>query len=129
VANSRLHEVWHGTASGSSYPQLFGQQSYVKDGSDPQLLSLLSEAVSKAPELQGTALGQHVAMGKVGPEDIQILQSFLESKGYSVGGPGVDGKYGPLTHSALERFLDGQPPDPQTARPGASGQPRQTVAA
>ena len=106
VANSRLHDVWHGTASGSSYASVFGNQSYVKDGTDPQLLSMLQQALTKAPELQSTALGQHVAMGKVGPEDIQILQDFLQSKGISVGSPGVDGKYGPLTHAALERFLE-----------------------
>ena len=138
VANSQLHTAWHDVASDSSYAKLFGHQSYVKNGSDKQLLGLLQDALEKAPELQGTALAQHVRTGKVGPDDIKTLQQFLQSKGYSVGKPGVDGKYGPLTHSALEHFLNGDPPDlknapasPQAASPqgtatsatGAQGQP------
>jgi hypothetical protein len=111
LANAKLGQSWSDISSGDSYKAMFGNQPYVKDGSDPQLLSLLQQALQKAPELQSTPLAEHVAAGKVGPEDIKSLQSFLQSKGYSVGPPGVDGKFGPLTDKALEHFLHGDPAD------------------
>ena len=111
LANARLGDGWSEMSGTNSYQAMFGNQGYVKDGSDPELLSMLQSALSKAPELASTNLGQHVSMGKVGPEDIQTLQGFLEKKGFSVGSPGVDGKYGPLTHKALERFLNDEPPE------------------
>lgn len=107
LANTRLGQNWSGVAQGSNYRSLFGDASYVKDGSDPQLLSLLQEALAASPELQGTSLAAAVQRGKVGPDDMKVLQGFLQSKGLSVGATGVDGKFGPRTHGALEAFLRG----------------------
>lgn len=132
LANARLGGAWSGVGSVSSYGQLFGDASYVKNGSDPQLLQLLQQALERAPELQGTALAQHVQSGHVGEQDVQILQNFLQSKGYSVGSTGVDGKYGPRTHHALEGFLEGKPPDSArgaTTAPAATRTPTATAAA
>lgn len=108
IANVRLGDSWHHVASGSDYGRIFGNQSYVKDLGDPQMLSLIQEVLAKAPELQGTSLATNAQQGRVTKEDIQTLQKFLESKGCSVGSTGVDGKYGPRTHKALEGFLSGR---------------------
>ena len=108
LANAKLGQGWSNVAQGSGYHQLFGDASYVKDGSDPQLLSLLQEALAQSPELQGTSLAAAVQRGKVGPDDVKELQQFLQSKGISCGSTGVDGKYGPRTHGALESFLRGE---------------------
>jgi len=116
-----LGNAWHDTASGSQstnhYQALFGNQSYVKNGSDPKLLALLTMALIKDPALQSTQLGADVQSGHVTEADIKILQQELESKGYSCGKCGVDGKYGPDTNGALEAFLNGDPP---TAQGGSS---------
>ncbi|MBM3462144.1 MAG: peptidoglycan-binding protein [Armatimonadetes bacterium] len=122
VANTRLGQGWEQVASSSDYGQIFGDQSYVKNGADPQLLSLLQQAVDKAPELQGTQLAANVKSGRVGPEDVKQLQNFLQAKGYSVGAPGVDGKYGPLTHRALDGFLNGRPADGLAGQQAPAGQ-------
>jgi peptidoglycan hydrolase-like protein with peptidoglycan-binding domain len=82
----------------------------VKDGSDPNLLALLTMALMKDPALQSTQLGKDVMSGHVTQADIKILQQELQSKGYSCGKCGVDGKYGPDTNGALEAFLNGDPP-------------------
>jgi hypothetical protein len=127
-----LHGFYNRTADHIDqlrYPpsiQALKNEPYVKDGSDPQLLSILRQAIHKAPELQGTPLGEHLKAGHVGPEDIKILQRFLESKKYSVGSTGVDGLYGPRTNTALEAFLSGKPPDTEQQpdgpdRPGSQG--------
>jgi hypothetical protein len=105
-----------------SYSETFGNHSYVKDGSNPALLGLMSRAVAAHPELAGGPLGHGVTQGQVGPEQVQALQHFLQSKGYSVGSKGVDGKFGPDTHAALAGLLNGQPPTaaaPKDAPPSA----------
>jgi hypothetical protein len=106
VSNQNLSQAWGDYAGAPDYKQLFGSASYVKNGSDPQLLSMLQAALQKAPELRGSSLEAHVQAGKVGPDDMKELQQFLESKGLSVGSTGVDGKYGPNTHGALQSFLN-----------------------
>jgi hypothetical protein len=106
------------------YPSALQGQSFIKDGSDPELLGLLNQVIEKAPELQGTSLAAGAKAGHVTPADIQVLQNFLESKNYSVGTPGADGLYGPLTHKALSGFLTGAPPDSQQPS-GNTGQAAQ----
>jgi hypothetical protein len=92
------------------YSDTFGNHSYVKDGSNPAMLALMSRAVASHPELASGPLGQDVNKGHVGPQQVQALQQFLQSKGYSVGSKGVDGKFGPDTHAALASLLNGQSP-------------------
>ncbi len=95
------------------YPEALKNQSFIKDGSDPELLGLIHQVLERAPELQGSSLAANAKGGRVSASDIQELQRFLESKGYSVGSTGVDGLYGPRTHRALEGFLTGRAPDSQ----------------
>ena len=89
-----------------SYQERFGRKSYVKNGADPALVSLARAAVARAPELARTPLGNAIAEGSLGPEEIKTLQRHLEAQGHSVGDTGVDGKYGPRTHAALKAFLE-----------------------
>lgn len=103
-----------------SYADSFGHQSYVKDGSNAAMLGLMSRAVAAHPELARGPLGQGVSQGHVGPQQVKALQSFLQSKGYSVGRKGVDGKFGPDTHAALAGMLNGQPPTSPPSTPGAA---------
>ena len=93
-----------------SYRATFGHQSYVKDGRNPALLKLMSRAIAAHPQLADGPLGQGVSRGHVGPQEVRALQSFLRSKGYSVGPKGIDGKFGPDTHAALAGMLNGHPP-------------------
>ncbi|MGV8123188.1 MAG: peptidoglycan-binding protein [Candidatus Xenobiia bacterium LiM19] len=102
--------------------QALSKESYVKDGSDPQMLEAIRMVLDNAPELQGTELAAHVQSGQVERNDIQALQRFLESKGYSVGSTGVDGLYGPRTDHALRGFLSGAPPESQISKSGSAGQ-------
>lgn len=92
------------------YGETFGGKSYVKDGSDPAMLKLMARAVAADPQLANSDLAKNVAAGKVGADDVKALQRHLESKGYSVGSKGVDGKFGPDTHAALAGLLTGAPP-------------------
>lgn len=102
--------------------QALSKESYVKDGSDPQMLEAIRMVLDNAPELQGTELAAHVQGGQVERNDIQMLQRFLESKGYSVGSTGIDGLYGPRTDHALRGFLSGAPPESQASKSGGTGQ-------
>jgi hypothetical protein len=102
------------------YPEALKTQSFIKDGSDPELLGLINQVLERAPELQGSSLAANAKGGRVSATDIQELQRFLESKGYSVGSTGVDGLYGPRTHRALEGFLTGRAPDSQGGAPAPS---------
>ena len=101
------------------YGETFGTKSYVKEGNDPALLSLMQRAVAAHPELASGPLGQGVQQGNLRPQEVKALQTYLESKGYSVGSKGVDGKFGPDTHAALANLLDGRPPEP-AAQPAAA---------
>lgn len=109
-------------AAPASYDQLFGQRSYVKEGTDAQLVALVRQAVAQSPELANGPLAAAATAGTVGPHEVRALQQHLESKGYSVGRTGVDGKYGPLTHQAMSDFLAGKPPAAaQPAPPAQTG--------
>lgn len=101
------------------YGETFGTKSYVKDGTDPAQLGLMQRAVAAHPELANGPLGQGVQQGNVGPQEVKALQAYLESKGYSVGPKGGDGKFGPDTHAALANMLNGHPPEP-AAQPTAA---------
>lgn len=92
-----------------SYHATFGKESYVKDGRNPAFLKLMSRAIAADPQLAKGPLGQGVQRGDVGPQEVRALQHYLQSKGFSVGHTGVDGKFGPNTHAALAAWLKGRP--------------------
>ena len=119
MANHQLFESWKGTAEGDSYHMLFGNQGYVQDLQDETLRGLLMEL----PDDACPGLKEKAQQGKLKESDIRDLQNYLVSKGYDVGPTGADGKYGPNTHRALEKMLNGQPPDM-----GRGGAPKQTSA-
>jgi flagellum-specific peptidoglycan hydrolase FlgJ len=100
------------------YQETFGNQSYVKDGSNKDLLGLAQKVVDKNPALKDSPLAQHIKGGQLGPEDVKALQGELQSKGFDVGKTGVDGKYGPNTHAALQQLVGGEKP----ATPAAPSQ-------
>lgn len=107
------------------YDKTFGQAGYVKDGADANLLGLARRVAATSPELANGPFGQSAKNGVLSRDDVKTLQRHLESKGYSVGDTGVDGKYGPRTHRALAAFLAGDPPTKpaDAARPGEAANP------
>ncbi len=92
------------------YAKSFGSASYVKDGGDGNLVGLARRVAATSPELANGAFGKNAKLGKLSADDVKTLQKHLESKGYSVGEKGTDGKYGPQTHRALAAYLAGEQP-------------------
>ncbi|MDB5095944.1 MAG: hypothetical protein JWM80_365 [Cyanobacteria bacterium RYN_339] len=100
----------------------FGNQSYLQDGSNPTLLTLVGAVVDRAPQLANSPLAQHVAAGHLGPDDIKQLQAYLSAQGHPCGPTGADGKYGPNTHAALMGLIMpsvGPAPTPAPPQPPA----------
>lgn len=59
----------------------------------------------RARSLGGDAADAVLSRGDYsGSEDIRSMQTMLQSLGYSIGPPGVDGKFGPYTAAALAAF-------------------------
>jgi DNA invertase Pin-like site-specific DNA recombinase len=58
-----------------------------------------SAATKPAPEL-----AQGAGMGAEPSAAVRHVQRVLHSRGYSLGRPGVDGRFGPLTDAAVRRF-------------------------
>jgi DNA invertase Pin-like site-specific DNA recombinase/peptidoglycan hydrolase-like protein with peptidoglycan-binding domain len=58
-----------------------------------------SAATEPAPEL-----AQGAGMGAKPSAAVRRVQRVLHSRGYSLGRPGVDGRFGPLTDAAVRRF-------------------------
>lgn len=118
-----------GGAQVPAYSELFGNASWVRDGSNARLLELAGGVVQRAPELAGTRLAQNIESGTITRDDMRELQTFLQGQGHDVGRTGVDGKYGPLTHGALQAFMASPTaaaagaPATQPAGPGASAPP------
>lgn len=112
MISHKLNDNWKSMAAGDSYKLHFGKQPYVKDLKDENLRGELMEI----PEEACPGLQEKAKAGTLKPEDIKNLQSMLQSKGYDLGPGGVDGKFGPCTHKALEKFLNGEAPD--KAAPG-----------
>ena len=119
VANHQLHENWKSLSAGDSYKMMFGDKSFVSDLKDENLRGILMEL----PDDACPGLKEKAQKGTLQPGDIKQLQSFLVAQGYDVGPTGADGKFGPNTHKALEKFLSGQPPD--NAKGGAKPAPGQ----
>ena len=77
------------------------------------LLALVAAAVvttAAAPARAGAAtkpapvLAQGAGMGAKPSAAVRRVQRVLHSRGYSLGRPGVDGRFGPLTAAAVRRF-------------------------
>jgi DNA invertase Pin-like site-specific DNA recombinase len=65
----------------------------------PAPASAASAAIKPAPVLaQGAGMGAKPSAG------VRRVQRVLHSRGYSLGRPGVDGRFGPLTDHAVRRF-------------------------
>jgi DNA invertase Pin-like site-specific DNA recombinase len=59
-----------------------------------------ASAATKQPSL----LAQGVGMGDKPSAAVRRVQRVLHGRGYSLGRPGVDGRFGPLTDAAVRRF-------------------------
>src|SRR5512133_4069830 len=77
------------------------------------LMALVAAAVmttAVAPTPAGAAtkpapvLAQGAGMGAKPNAAVRRVQRVLHSRGYSLGRPGVDGRFGPLTAAAVRRF-------------------------
>jgi peptidoglycan hydrolase-like protein with peptidoglycan-binding domain len=67
------------------------------------LLTMASPAAATSPS-PGATLTQGAGMGARPSAQVRLLQRALERRGYHVGAPGVDGRFGPLTARAVRRL-------------------------
>lgn len=139
MANWQFGQAWTGVLGGdsgappqpASYEQAFGNQAFVgnlgKTPAGEQLLwqtvdglthnyatddpKMAAQASGLIRNLRGSALKQDTSEG-----DVRQLQRFLIGNGYDLGETAADGKFGKLTHQALQDFL-GRPPQPGQFRP------------
>src|SRR5689334_4390502 len=70
---------------------------------------VMTTAVAPAPAGAATTnpaplLAQGAGMGDKPSAAVRRVQRVLHSRGYSLGRPGVDGRFGPLTAAAVRRF-------------------------
>lgn len=89
----------------ADYSKLHGAQGYVKDLADSKLVATARHVVAASPELKDSQLARNAALGTLSRADVRSLQQYLKNKGHGVGATGVDGKYGPRTHAALQGYL------------------------
>ena len=70
--------------------------------------AVVTTAVAPAPASAATTpapvLAQGAGMGAKPSPAVRRVQRVLHSRGYSLGRPGVDGRFGPLTDAAVRRF-------------------------
>ncbi len=70
--------------------------------------AVVTTAVAPAPASAATQpaplLAQGAGMGAKPSPAVRRVQRVLHSRGYSLGRPGVDGRFGPLTDAAVRRF-------------------------
>ena len=70
--------------------------------------AVLTTAVAPAPARAATkptpVLAQGAGMGAKPSAAVRRVQRVLHSRGYSLGRPGVDGRFGPLTDAAVRRL-------------------------
>ena len=119
LSRGQLRNQWEGALgarpqqdSKANFEQAFGG-AYIKDFNSDNARALLSQAASAIAQsgVPGSQeLAQTLAQGAADPRTvnkgaIQKLQSFLQSQGCSVGEAGTDGKLGPDTFNALNKFM------------------------
>lgn len=124
---------------GKDFQSTFGG-SYIKDFNSDEARALLSQAASAigSSGVPGSAqLAQTLAQGAADPKTVnkgavQALQSFLNAQGCPVGDAGTDGKLGPDTYKALQKFMQkgGNGGNPQAGPTGGrvDGNPNRFVA-
>jgi DNA invertase Pin-like site-specific DNA recombinase/peptidoglycan hydrolase-like protein with peptidoglycan-binding domain len=61
-------------------------------------------AARAAESPRTAALYEGIGMGDKPSKRVRTLQRALTGRGYSVGAPGIDGRFGPLTAGAVRRF-------------------------
>jgi hypothetical protein len=89
---------------------LFGL--FRRPGAIPALAALALVAVLIAPPPPAHAasarptasLAQGIGMGEKPSVRVRVVQRALDQRGYDLGAPGVDGRFGPLTATAVRRF-------------------------
>jgi peptidoglycan hydrolase-like protein with peptidoglycan-binding domain len=67
------------------------------------VLTMASPAAAASPS-SGATLAQGAGMGARPSAQVRLLQRALELRGYHLGAPGVDGRFGPLTAAAVRRL-------------------------
>jgi DNA invertase Pin-like site-specific DNA recombinase/peptidoglycan hydrolase-like protein with peptidoglycan-binding domain len=70
-------------------------------------VAVVTTAAAPAPASaakQAPLLAQGVGMGDKPSTAVRRVQRVLDDRGYSLGRPGVDGRFGPLTDAAVRRF-------------------------
>jgi DNA invertase Pin-like site-specific DNA recombinase len=71
-------------------------------------VAVVTTAAAPAPARAATKhtpmLAQGAGMGNTPSAAVRGVQRVLRSRGYSLGRPGVDGRFGPLTDAAVRRF-------------------------
>ena len=71
-------------------------------------VAVVTTAAAPAPARAATkntpVLAQGAGMGSTPSTAVRRVQRVLRSRGYSLGRPGVDGRFGPLTATAVRRF-------------------------
>jgi peptidoglycan hydrolase-like protein with peptidoglycan-binding domain len=67
------------------------------------VLSMASSSAAASPS-SGATLAQGDGMAARPSAQVRLLQRALERRGYHLGAPGVDGRFGPLTAAAVRRL-------------------------
>lgn len=86
------------------YAQQWGEQPYVQNLQDSKLRVMLSKATLGGDERLFN-VSRKASMSMLEPADIKELQTVLMARGLDLGPAGVDGKFGPATHRALQQHL------------------------
>ena len=81
-------------------------------------------ATARAVTSSSAVLSEGVGMGAAPSTRVRRVQRILDRRGFDLGPPGVDGRFGPLTAAAVRRMQD--PPTIEAAR---GREPKRTASA